>query len=243
MKYYSNQSRTALTTPPSNLKRCHRMIDSLRVFLLFFLLSSLTAANLHAADVALANGVAFNDSLTASVSQAGWKYYYLDVPSGSSSLIVDLNNMTADVDLYIRYNAQPTLTIWDCRPYIGGTSERCTFSSPAAGRWWIGVNNYATGTISYTVKAASSAQPSTDTTAPSVPTGLAATAASSSQINLSWGAATDNGGSGLAGYKNYSSGVQIGTSTTTSYSSTGLSASTSYCYTVAAYDGVGNTSA
>ena len=167
MKYYSNQSTNALTTPQANFKRYHRMIASLRVLLLFFLLSSLTAAKLHA-DVALANGAPFNDSLTASVSKAGWKYYYLDVPSGSSSLVVDLNNMTADVDLYIRYNAQPTASVWDCRPYIGGTSEKCTFSSPAAGRWWVGVNNYATGTISYTVKATSSAQASTDTTVPSV---------------------------------------------------------------------------
>src|SRR6185369_4801428 len=242
MKYYSNQSTNALTTPQANFKRYHRMIASLRVLLLFFLLSSLTAAKLHA-DVALANGAPFNDSLTASVSKAGWKYYYIDVPSGSSSLVVDLNNMTADVDLYIRYNAQPTLTSWDCRPYIGGTSEKCTFSSPAAGRWWVGVNNYATGTISYTVKATSSAQASTDTTVPSVPSGLVASAASSSQINLSWSAATDTGGSGLAGYKIYRSGVQIGTSTTTSYSNTGLSAGTSYCYTVAAYDNAGNTSA
>jgi hypothetical protein len=82
-----------------------------------------------------------------------------------------------------------------------------------------------------------------DTTAPSVPTGLTATAASSSQINLSWSAAADNtGGSGLAGYKIYRSGVQIGTSTTTSYSSAGLTASTTYSYTVAGYDVAGNTS-
>src|SRR5207247_1074144 len=86
-----------------------------------------------------------------------WKYYYLDVPSGSSSLVVDLYNMTADVDLYVHYNAKPTLSLWDCRPYIGGTSEQCSFTSPAAGRWWIGVNNYAVGTISYTVKATAGA--------------------------------------------------------------------------------------
>ena len=135
MKNYSNQTGNTLTSPLSNFKPCHCLIVPLRVLLLFFLLSSLTAANLRAADVALANGAPFNDSLTASVSKAGWKYYYLDVPSGSSSLIVDLYNMSADVDLYVRYNAQPTLTIWDCRPYIGGTSEKCTFSSPSAGRW------------------------------------------------------------------------------------------------------------
>src|SRR5439155_11634804 len=107
-----------------------------------------TQAGTTSADVALVNGVPYNDSLTAATSQSGWKYYYLDVPSGSSSLVFDVNNMTADVDLYVRYNAQPTLSAWDCRPYIGGTSEECSFTSPTGGRWWIGVNNYAVGTIS-----------------------------------------------------------------------------------------------
>src|SRR6185369_17814693 len=81
-----------------------------------------------------------------------------------------------------------------------------------------------------------------DTTAPSVPAGLTATAVTASQFNLSWGAATDTGGSGLAGYKVYRNGVQIGTTTTPSYSNAGLAASTTYSYTVAAYDVAGNTS-
>lgn len=83
--------------------------------------------------------------------------------------------------------------------------------------------------------------PTADTTPPSVPTGLSALAASSSQINLTWNASTDN--VGVTGYKIFRGGSQIATSTTTSYSNTGLSASTSYSYTVAAYDAAGNTSA
>src|SRR6185436_18329730 len=82
-----------------------------------------------------------------------------------------------------------------------------------------------------------------DTTAPSVPAGLTATAASSSQINLSWGPAIDSGGSGLAGYRVYRNVVQIGTIATPIYSHTGLAAGTSYCYTVGAYDNAGNNSA
>ena len=82
-----------------------------------------------------------------------------------------------------------------------------------------------------------------DVTAPSVPPGLTATAASCSQVNLSWGASTDTGGSGLAGYKVFRGGVQIGTTANTTYSNTGLTASTAYSFTVAAYDNAGNTSA
>jgi chitodextrinase len=82
-----------------------------------------------------------------------------------------------------------------------------------------------------------------DGTAPTVPAGLTATATSSTNVNLSWSASTDSGGSGLAGYKIYRGGVQILTSTTTSKSDTTVSGSTAYLYTVAAYDNAGNTSA
>ncbi len=81
-----------------------------------------------------------------------------------------------------------------------------------------------------------------DTTAPTVPSGLTATAVSSSQINLSWNASTDSGGSGLAGYRVYQSGSQIASTAATSYAQTGLSANIQYCFTVAAYDNAGNVS-
>src|SRR5437667_3697901 len=81
-----------------------------------------------------------------------------------------------------------------------------------------------------------------DTTAPTVPAGLSATAASSSQINLAWTASTDLD-SGVTGYKVSRVGTQIGTNTTTSFSDSGLTASMTYSYTVAAFDAAGNTSA
>jgi Big-like domain-containing protein/fibronectin type III domain protein len=80
-----------------------------------------------------------------------------------------------------------------------------------------------------------------DTTPPSVPTGLVASAASSSQITLVWSASTDN--VGVAGYRVYRSGSQVGTSGNTSFLDGGLNASTQYTYTVAAYDAAGNVSA
>src|SRR5439155_151307 len=80
-----------------------------------------------------------------------------------------------------------------------------------------------------------------DTTPPSVPTGLTATAVSSSQINLSWTASSDN--VGVSGYRVFRGGTQIATTSTTSFANTGLSASTTYSYTVAAYDAAGNLSA
>src|SRR6185312_13479090 len=63
------------------------------------------------------------------------------------------------------------------------------------------------------------------------------------QVSLSWTASTDTGGPGVAGYKIYRGGAQVGTSTTPAYTDTGLHSSTTYSYTVAAYDTLGSTSA
>jgi hypothetical protein len=80
-----------------------------------------------------------------------------------------------------------------------------------------------------------------DTTPPTVPANVTATAVSSSQINLSWTASTDN--VAVAGYYVYRGGTQIASVSGTTYSDTGLAASTTYTYTVAAYDPSGNISA
>lgn len=80
-----------------------------------------------------------------------------------------------------------------------------------------------------------------DRSAPTAPTGLTATAASASRIDLSWGASTDD--VGVAGYKIFRNGTQVATTAGTSYSDTGLSDGTTYSYTVRAYDATDNTSA
>ncbi len=80
-----------------------------------------------------------------------------------------------------------------------------------------------------------------DTTPPTVPAGLTVSAVSSTQINLSWAASTDN--VGVAGYRIYRDGSQIATATGTSYQDTGRSPSTMYTYRVAAYDAASNVSA
>src|SRR5260221_6178698 len=82
--------------------------------------------------------------------------------------------------------------------------------------------------------------PAADTAPPSTPTGLTGAAAGSTGANLSWSASTDN--VGVTGYIVRRYGVQIATPATTSYADTGLSAATTYSYTVAARDAAGNIS-
>lgn len=82
-----------------------------------------------------------------------------------------------------------------------------------------------------------------DTTAPSVPTGLAGTVVTANRIDLTWTASTDTGGAGIGGYKVFRGGIQIATSSIASFSDTSVVGSTTYTYTVAAYDNANNTSA
>ena len=80
-----------------------------------------------------------------------------------------------------------------------------------------------------------------DTEAPTIPQNLNAVAASSTQIDLSWTASTDN--IAVTGYRIYRGGAVLTTTTQTSYSDTSLSASTAYTYNVTAYDAAANQSA
>jgi hypothetical protein len=80
---------------------------------------------------------------------------------------------------------------------------------------------------------------------PSTPTNVGASAASSTQINVSWNQSTDPDPSGVAGYAIYrdGGGTAIGTApggSTTAYSDTSVLAGTTHYYTVAAYDPEGN---
>jgi chitodextrinase len=79
-----------------------------------------------------------------------------------------------------------------------------------------------------------------DTTAPSVPTNLHGSAPSANEVDLSWNASSDN--VGVAGYYVFRNGAQIGQSGSTSYTDTTVSGSTTYSYTVKAFDAAGNQS-
>ena len=82
---------------------------------------------------------------------------------------------------------------------------------------------------------------STDATAPTAPTNLAASGTTSTSTNLTWTAATDN--VGVTGYNVYRGTTLVTTVTGTTYSVTGLTASTAYSFTVKAKDAAGNLSA
>jgi len=88
------------------------------------------------------------------------------------------------------------------------------------------------------------AQAQADNTPPSIPTGLAGTAVSPTQINLSWNPSTDN--VAVAGYYVYVNDqwqTPLGPTTATSFQHTGRSPNTTYNYRVSSFDTSSNDSA
>lgn len=80
----------------------------------------------------------------------------------------------------------------------------------------------------------------TETSAPTAPTGLAASGITQTSTVLNWNASTDN--VSVAGYEVYRNGVKVTTTTSRTYTNTGLTAGTTYSYYVIAYDAAGNKS-
>ncbi|WP_083189155.1 glycosyl hydrolase family 18 protein [Paenibacillus sp. KS1] len=80
-----------------------------------------------------------------------------------------------------------------------------------------------------------------DTQPPTVPANVTASNVTSNSVTLNWTASTDN--VGVTGYDVYNGSILAGSSTTTSYTVTGLNASTAYTFTVTAKDAAGNVSA
>src|SRR5205085_1085403 len=81
-----------------------------------------------------------------------------------------------------------------------------------------------------------------DGQAPSIPTGLTATASAPHIVNLAWNAATDN--ISVSGYDIYRNGAPLATvGAVTSYTDTPATPAFPYHYQVRARDGAGNVSA
>ncbi|MBI3043896.1 MAG: hypothetical protein HYY78_13845 [Betaproteobacteria bacterium] len=132
-----------------------------------------------------------------------------------------------------------------------GTTNSATFAFSDTGLAASTLYNYgvracdAAGNCSAQATTSATTQAAADTTPPSVPAGLTANAVSSSQIDLAWTASTDN--VGVDHYHVYRDAIQVATLTgappVTSYSDVGLTASTTYSYTVNACDAAENCSA
>ncbi|TBR37250.1 MULTISPECIES: pre-peptidase C-terminal domain-containing protein [Dyella] len=88
----------------------------------------------------LQNGVALTGQSAATGGQLS---YTVPVPAGASNLVISISGGTGDADLYTKFGAAPTLSSYDCRPYVSGNTESCTVASPQAGTYYVMLNAYA----------------------------------------------------------------------------------------------------
>ena len=104
------------------------------------------------ADTEVFNGTPISNLSGASGSD---RYFFVNVPSGASNLVMAISGGTGDADLYTRFGSKPTTSSYDCRPYKGGNAESCTVAAPQAGKYYINIRGYSaysgvTLSVSYT---------------------------------------------------------------------------------------------
>jgi chitodextrinase len=122
------------------------------------------------------------------------------------------------------------------------TSTSDTFTSLTCGTsYTLGVDAFDAAGNSSSVSSVVAATTACPDTAPSVPSGLSVGSTTQTSIALSWNASTDN--VGVAGYDVSVDGSKVDTTTSTSYTFTGLTCGTSHTLGVDAFDAAGNRSA
>jgi chitinase/chitodextrinase len=158
----------------------------------------------------------------------------------------------------VQPNSAYTLSAWVDGSYVylgdtgTGTTDTSTWT-PGTGGYTQLTTNFNTGASTSTVSIfvhgwygqptyylddVSLTGPGGGASAPGAPGGLSVTGTTSSSVSLSW-----NGPGGtVSGYNVYRNGSKVGTTTSTSYTDSGLSASTQYTYSVTAYNSIGESS-
>jgi len=86
------------------------------------------------------------------VEKGKWKTYYANVASTYSNFFVKIQNLTNDVDLYVKQGDKPDFDHYDCRPYKGGKrDEKCNLSNSGDNLWYFCIYGYKAGEFSISV--------------------------------------------------------------------------------------------
>lgn len=198
-------------------------------------------------------------------------YFVFDVPAGVTSAklkftVTGVAQPTRTVNLHKATSNYTNTTTWNNRPAIGapvGTLALAPNAKPEAdvlpqlpsggGTVTFAVATKAGGADNFIATRENATvtsrpvlvvdtAPAGDTQAPTVPTGVTATASSSTAATVSWTASTDN--VGVTGYEVSRGATVVAPNVTgTTFNDTGLTPSTAYSYTVKAKDAAGNISA
>ncbi|HZI05435.1 MAG TPA: carbohydrate binding domain-containing protein, partial [Archangium sp.] len=192
------------------------------------------AGNTSAASTALSVTTSAGNSVTVYYKKGYTTPYIHYRPAGGTWTVSPGVSMpNAEVSGYARYTVN-----------LGAATQLKAVFNNGSGTWDNngGLNYFfPAGVQTFNVGTITAGAPSSDSTAPSVPSGLAAPSKTATSVSLTWTASTD--ASGIAGYDVYRNGSLVGSPGSASYTDNGLSAGTTYSYTVRARDTAGNVSA
>lgn len=91
---------------------------------------------------ALTNGQATAVTLAL---RAG-EQYSIAVPAGAENLVITLSELTADLDLYVKFGVEASTSVYDAQSSSGGSAtETVTFPIPFAGTYYIYVFGFEAG--------------------------------------------------------------------------------------------------
>ncbi|GAK39343.1 lytic polysaccharide monooxygenase [Paenibacillus urinalis] len=179
----------------------------------------------------------FTWTLTAAHATKEWKYYITKPGWDQSKALA-----RSDIELFCSINdggKRPDYTV----------THTCNIPADRSGYhlilavWEVAdTGNAFYNTIDVNLSGGSGGNPG-DTTAPTAPSGLHSMGVTANSVSLMWSAATDN--VGVTGYEIYRGSTLVATvsGSTLTYNATGLTANTSYSFTVKAKDAAGNVSA
>jgi chitinase len=177
-----------------------------------------------------------------------WTGYKFDVANGTYQVTLkmmeDWANAAGQRKFDVRIEGTTVLTAFDIFASCGAFTACDRTFSATVGDGQLNVQFTMNGGANYATISAIAVTGGSgggDTTPPSAPTNLHVTGTTSSSVSLAWTASTDN--VGVTGYDVYRGSTKVATATGTSYTDGGLSASTTYTYTVKARDAAGNVSA
>jgi len=69
--------------------------------------------------------------------------YTVKVPAGARDFTISSSGGSGDADLYVKFGSTPTNSSYDCRPYVGGNTEKCTISNVQAGTYFVMLKGYS----------------------------------------------------------------------------------------------------
>ena len=68
--------------------------------------------------------------------------YTVAIPAGARNLKIAISGGSGDGDLYVKFGSAPTTSSYNCRPYLNGNNESCSFSTPSTGTYYVMIRGY-----------------------------------------------------------------------------------------------------